>query len=306
MNRNAVLTIGPIYCDLLLEGFSKIPLPGQEEFFDSYTLSVGGNAIVAIALAKVGLDSSLLSTVGDDPLGEQLLALLKQQQVETSSILPIAGEKTNLSLIMNGRTDRSFLTWVQKLPSIEKTLERRLEELSKHSYEHVHICFEYLAIPCMQRFVKAQREKGVSLSTALGFQDSLEWCEQSRRKARMVDWVFMNLSEAKKITEKGELYQIMQELRTFVEIPVITLGPDGCCALSKEGDLLHTPAYEVEVVNTTGSGDSFCAGFIYGVVHNAGLQRCLQYGSYLGSLTAAAKESVSPLIDAKSMEAAYE
>ena len=92
------------------------------------------------------------------------------------------------------------------------------------------------------------------------------------------------------------MYAIMLALQAFVAIPVITLGADGCCALTKEGDLLHIPAYEVEVVNTTGSGDSFAAGFIYGLVQRASLEDCMEYGSHLGSLTASAKESVSPMI----------
>ncbi|MEA4865547.1 MAG: carbohydrate kinase family protein [Sphaerochaeta sp.] len=303
MKDHTVLTIGPIYCDLLLEGFSGLPQPGEEVFLDSYTLSAGGNAIVAIALAKLGLDSALVASVGDDALGNQLIQLLRMEHVDTAEVISMEGEKTNLSLIMHGKTDRSFLTWVQNRCLLEQSLACQLQAMTEQSFRHVHICFEYLALACVQRFIAVQREKGASISTGLGYQDSLQWNEENKHQARLVDWVFMNLDEAKCITGKKDLYPIMQELQAFVPIPVITLGADGCCALTKEGDLLHSPAFEVTVVNTTGSGDSFAAGFIYALVHNASLQRCMQYGSYLGSLTASAKESVSPLITGDCMEA---
>lgn len=297
-----VLTIGPIYCDLLLEGFSEIPQMGEEFFLDSYVLSAGGNAIVASAISQLGVPSSLLATIGSDLMGEQLETLLKEKQVQLDYLLKVPSQKTNLSLILHGAEDRSFLTWVQDFSSYEKLLEDKLKAIEVGGFSHVHVCFEYLGKPCVQRFLTRTRNMGIPISTGLGFQDSLLWDASSQSYLSYVDWCFMNLSEAKRITHRDELYEIMATLQTFISIPVITLGEKGACALTREGDLLHCPAEDVQVVNTTGSGDSFVAGFIYALVQGLPLSTSLQYGNLLGSLTAGSKDSVSPCIGRNVLE----
>ncbi len=300
-----VLTIGPIYCDLLLEGFSSIPKMGEELFLDSYVLSAGGNAIVASAISQLGMPSAILSTIGSDVMGEHLATLLAEKHVQLDYLLKVPSQKTNLSLILHGAEDRSFLTWVQEFSTYADMLQQKLESIDVDNFSHIHVCFEYLAIPCVQRFISRARDKAISVSTGLGFQDSLLWNTTSQSYISYVDWCFMNLSEAKRITQREKLYEIMSTLQSFISVPVITLGAEGACALTSEGDLLHYPAEDVPVVNTTGSGDSFTAGFIYGLVHNLPLSKCLQYGNLLGSLTASSKESVSPMISKEILEEYY-
>jgi sugar/nucleoside kinase (ribokinase family) len=84
-----VLTIGPVYCDLLLEGFSDIPKMGEELFLDSYVLSAGGNAIVASAISQLGVPSAILGTIGSDLMGEQLRSLLQEKQVGIDYLLSV-------------------------------------------------------------------------------------------------------------------------------------------------------------------------------------------------------------------------
>lgn len=300
-----VLTIGPVYCDLLLEGFSDIPNMGEELFLDSYVLSAGGNAIVASAISQLGVPSAILSTIGSDLMGEQLRSLLQEKQVGIDYLLSVPSQKTNLSLILHGAEDRSFLTWVQDFSTYAIQLERQLDMMDPSSFSHVHVCFEYLEKPCIQHFLGRAAEHAISISTGLGFQDSLDWNAQSESYLSYVDWCFMNLSEAKRITRKEDLYEIMAALQRHIAIPVITLGAEGACALSREGDLLHYPAEDVHVVNTTGSGDSFAAGFIYGLTQGYSLSKCLQFGNRLGSLTASSKDSVSPCIGRNVLEEYY-
>ncbi len=300
-----VLTIGPIYCDLLLEGFSSLPQMGEELFLDSYVLSSGGNAIIASAISQLGIPSAILSTIGNDVMGKHLTALLDEKHVQLDHLLTVPSQKTNLSLILNGAKDRSFLTWAQEFSTYADMLQQKLESIDVDSFSHIHVCFEYLAMPCVQQFISQARDQAVSVSTGLGFQDSLEWNSESHSYISLVDWCFMNLSEAKRITQREKLYEIMATLQRSISIPVITLGAEGACALTPDGDLIHYPAEDVPVVNTTGSGDSFTAGFIYGLVHNQPLSTCLQYGNLLGSLTASSKESVSPMISKEVLEEYY-
>ncbi|NLV60699.1 MAG: carbohydrate kinase family protein [Spirochaetales bacterium] len=302
METRSALTIGPVFCDILLEGFTGLPMPGEERFLDSYLLSAGGNAIIAIALAQLGVSSSLLATVGSDSLGTALYALLAEHQVNSDHILTVDGAKTNLSLIINGADDRSFLTCAQERVQYEPVLAQRLASLSPSAYSHIHASFDSLGLEAVQTFLAQAQKEGVPISTGLGFQESLAWGPRQTELLKHVDWCFMNRSEAIRITGEEELGSIMHALRSFLDTPVITLGSEGSCALVDGRKMIRVSAPEVTVVNTTGSGDSFTAGFIYGRMMGKGIEECLAWGNVLGSLTASCKESVSSEISVAALD----
>jgi sugar/nucleoside kinase (ribokinase family) len=66
---------------------------------------------------------------------------------------------------------------------------------------------------------------------------------------------------------------------------VIKLGKKGALAV-KDGEVFYAPTYKVNVMDTTGAGDSFNAGFVYGFVCDMSVQECLKRGNGCGSLSA--------------------
>ena len=295
--RSRVLTIGPVYVDLLLGGFSKVPEMGKELFLESYSLSLGGNAIIASALAQLDIPSSILATIGEDLFSRYLVEEFVSKGIDINLLQKIKNQKTNLSLIFNGNKDRSFLSCVQDKATSERIVEEQIKQIDISSLVHIHVCYEQLALSAVQEFLKNARNLGISTSTGLAYEDTRLWNKENASLVRSVDWCFMNLSEAQRITGENVVLLVLLSLQNIVSIPVVTLGSEGAVALSSKDEVLHCPAYSVDVVNTTGSGDSFAAGFIYGIVNDAPLSTCLRYGTILGSLTAASKESVSPLIN---------
>ncbi|HVJ71019.1 MAG TPA: adenosine kinase [Sphingomicrobium sp.] len=94
-----------------------------------------------------------------------------------------------------------------------------------------------------------------------------------------VDLLFANEDEALQLTGRTELESALSELRVKVPTLVITRGPEGAIAI--EGDeRISIPAAPVgEVVDTTGAGDLFAAGFLTARCKGAGLERCLWTGA---------------------------
>jgi len=299
MSSRSVLVIGPIFADFLLGGVNQLPAAGEERYLDSYTISPGGNAILALAFARLGLKSTLLATVGEDSIGSALTSFLQNEGVDTSGLCAIEEQQSNISLIFHGAVDRSFLTWVQPSAKVNEALKAKAERLGKRFFDHVHICYEYLARPWAQEMVKNLRRKGAVISAGLAYQDSVTWNSSSEAQASLVDWIFMNEEEAQRITGEQDTRDFLHSLRKIVRQPVVTLGREGSVALSERGEIIQVPAVDVAVVNTAGSGDSFAAGFIYALHQNRTLTECVQTGGLFGSMTASVKESLSPRISAE-------
>ncbi len=70
------------------------------------------------------------------------------------------------------------------------------------------------------------------------------------------------------------------EILRYVEMVVVTLGEEGSKAVSDEGEF-HQPAFKVEVVDTTGAGDAFSAGFLYCYIKGLPVETCLKVGNYV-------------------------
>ena len=309
MSKRSVLVIGPMFADLLVEGASQMPRSGEERYIDSYTVSPGGNAILALAFARLGLHCALLSTIGDDFIGAELRDSLETEGVDTSTLSVIKSQQSNISLIFHDASDRSFLTWVQPDPLVHEHASAVARRIESNHFDHVHICFEYLSHRWAQDLLRSLRRSGTSISTGLGYQDSVSWNQGSVEQASLVDWIFMNEEEARRITGKREIRDLLHALRGIVREPVVTLGREGSVALSEKGETIRVPAVDVSVVNTTGSGDSFAAGFIYALLQKRSLMECIRIGGLFGSMTASVKESLSPRIRpelAEAMEKYYD
>jgi len=94
-----------------------------------------------------------------------------------------------------------------------------------------------------------------------------------------VDLLFANQDEALELTGRADLEGALTELRAKVPTLVITKGPDGAIAI-ENGERISIPAAPVsDVVDTTGAGDLFAAGFLTARCKGASLERCLWTGA---------------------------
>ncbi|MDD4818503.1 MAG: adenosine kinase [Victivallaceae bacterium] len=98
-----------------------------------------------------------------------------------------------------------------------------------------------------------------------------------------VDIVFANADEAAAFGGKLPPEQLAGKLGEFCPTAVVKLGADGCVIKSPDGKIEHFEAFKAEAVDTTGAGDLFSAGFMYGVFHGQPIARCAFFGATLGA-----------------------
>lgn len=94
-----------------------------------------------------------------------------------------------------------------------------------------------------------------------------------------VDVLFGNEDELRALYETDSLSEAMDAVRRDCRLAVITVGADGSYIVSKD-DVVHVPAQSVRrVIDTTGAGDLYAAGFLYGLTHDHDLRTCAQLGA---------------------------
>jgi len=94
-----------------------------------------------------------------------------------------------------------------------------------------------------------------------------------------VDLLFGNESELMSLYEVDSMDEALRAVRKDCALAVITVGAQGCMVVT-EDDVLHAPAQPVDkVLDTTGAGDLFAAGFLYGYTRRRSLADCAQYGA---------------------------
>jgi sugar/nucleoside kinase (ribokinase family) len=94
-----------------------------------------------------------------------------------------------------------------------------------------------------------------------------------------VDLLFGNEAELLSLYEVESMDEALRAVRRDCALAVVTIGADGCMVVTAD-DVLHAPAQPVrKVLDTTGAGDLFAAGFLYGYTRRRSLAECAQFGA---------------------------
>ncbi len=297
-----VLVIGPVFCDLLLDGFREVPSPGEEEYLDQIQMSIGGVAITAQALTQLGMPADLLSSVGDDIFGRHMLEELNSKGVSTSLVEIRKRERSNLSIIFPLGNDRSFLTQLMSEDCASEQILKETGELDLTGFSHIHISYSLMKHSPYRELIRNASDLGITVSTDLGFDEAKTWVDEDFINLEKVDYFFPNDKEAAILTGTSDMEEAINHLRKWVKVPIITRGGKGAVLLNEQNRFCRIPAPDVPVFNTTGAGDSFVAGFLYGIAGGGSLEESVLRGTICGSMTAGSKFSLSPHINSAELQ----
>lgn len=280
-----VVAVGDVFTDIILSDFAAWPRPGEESFAGSYRREIGGGAaITACGLARLGVDAALLAVVGakdgDDWLADQAGA----RGVDVSGVRRDPHEPTGLTVSVSTPEERALFTYFGANRTLSDLLADDAVRGAMTQARHVHLA----CAPESRLLIDVAghlRSRNVSVSLDVGWQEKWLGDAESRNALKSVDLFMPNEKEAKTITNEEEPSAIMH---TFAQMGLrgvaLKLGEKGA-ALLWDGNthVVETPA--VEAVDTTGAGDCFNAGFIYGLLHNESPGESLRMACVCGALS---------------------
>lgn len=280
-----VYIYGDINVDLVIPGVDSFPKPGEEDIVNVMDTYVGGGAaLFTLGLGKLGLRPVFQGTIGDDCYGEFILEELGKQEVDCSLIKISKKNKTGISISFTNEKERSFLTY--RGTNDEINLDSVQLDQVKMA-RHIHVT-GYLGTENHKQYealLKKVKELGdITVSFDLGWDSTGVWYQGIYELLPFIDVLFMNETEAIHYSRKEDAVKAAADFAKHCELAVIKLGKKGSIACSKEREYV-AKSYQVTAVDTTGAGDSFNSGFIYGFLTGKTIEECLQRGNGCGALS---------------------
>ena len=280
--------LGVLVVDALSGPLPHYPVPGVTTQVNTASIKFlpgGGAANTGSALAQLGLPVAVFSKVGADPNGSFLRAELKRNGVEISHIRECPGESTPFTFVgIHPTGDRSFI----HTPGCNLSFSIRDLDLEALCSCHALLYQDMWVLPKMDgpaapRILAEARKRGAItlLDECYGlgpdreiFEAALPYC----------DVVLPSVDDMRVIYSGLSAVEVAATLRQKgARRVVLKLGPEGCLVAGAQGTV-HLPSAATEVVDTTGAGDCFDAGFIAGLVN--GLDDV--QAAKVGNMTAAA------------------
>ncbi|MDX6523662.1 MAG: hypothetical protein QOI17_1175 [Gaiellales bacterium] len=269
-----LLVVGDCNPDLLLAGGDVVPEFGQaEKVVAEGRLLVGGSAaIVACGAARLGLSTALVAAVGDDLFGRFMLESLAERGVDVSGCVIEPALDTGITVALVRGDDRAMLTAPGAIPTL--TADQVPRDLVR-SARHLHVASYFLLDglrPGLPALVAEARAAGATVSVDPQGDPAGRWDGGLPALASALDLLLLNEQE--------------QRMLPADDCPLVVTkrGSRGASARTAEG-VVDVPAPAVEVVDATGAGDSFDAGFLAGRLGGMALADALALGCACGALS---------------------
>ena len=296
--RFDLLVAGELNPDIIAVGPTVAPVFGQAEtIVDAIRLEIGSSsAIVACGAARLGLRTAFVGVVGDDPFGRFMLDALSARGIDVSACRVDPTVPTGATVVLSRGADRAILT---AIGAIDRLRVADIPNELVAAARHLHVGSTYLqpdlaaALPGL--FAEA-RTAGTTTSFDCNWDPSEQWNGGIDELLRAADVFLPNLEEARRITGRTASPAAAAELvrraaqgrepgRPFTL--AIKQGASGAMALRGgwEYEVADAAGLPVEVVDSTGAGDSFDAGFLRGYIEGWPLPATLELAVACGSLS---------------------
>ena len=250
---------------------------GKTELLDLHRQCGGPASTAMVTLSKLGVACSFLGSVSDDPFGADIVHGLKDAGVEASHLKVIPGYSSQFAFIAISRTsgNRTIFWHRGSVPH----LTRDEVDLSPFTgAEILHL--DGLMIEASLEAVKQGRARGLKVVLDAGTMR-----EGSLEIASGVDVLIASARFADPLVGSGARPEKALEALCQLgpKVVVMTLGQKGSLGWDG-GEQVRARAFPVQAVDTTGAGDVYHGGYIYGLLQGWAMKECMRFASAVAAL----------------------
>lgn len=282
---NSCLVIGDLNIDLVLSELKDFPELGKEITAQNHFLDIGGSGgIFSAILSGLGINTYIISKIGNDYFGNFLINKLKNYGVNINQLVIEYGKETGITVNLSYKNDKyqiSSLSLINSL-SIDEIIFGNIKDIG-----HVHFTSYYMMKGLKNDYIKLINDikkscKGVTFS--LDTNDDIEnkWGEEIYSILNNIDILLVNKREALQITNKSNIKDALNRLSKEVKTVIIKLGREGYIAKYRD-NYYQGGSLFVNFKDSTGAGDNFDAGFIYGFMNNLDIRESLRIANICGA-----------------------
>lgn len=277
-----ILVSGSCYCDLIYTGLQEMPRLGADVFSQGFDMVPGGTYYTVNILHLLGLQSAWICDFGNDFFSRFLLEQAVHDGLDTSLTRRFDRPRRVVSSSFSFLQDRGFMSYED-------------EPFNQPSYEELAaLNFRSMIIPgiegweTIQSAARLRQSRDLILFLDCQHSEKMIEIPGMREALGNVDIFAPNECEALRFTGEDTLEKALAELAKWVPLVVIKRGKKG--SIARRGDVVwEVPGIRVDVIDTTGAGDSFNAGFMYAYLQGFPVAQCLRYGNVVGGLSVTAR-----------------
>jgi sugar/nucleoside kinase (ribokinase family) len=287
--RYDVSVIGLYILDILGRPVSRIPDRGNVDFIEEIRLTVAGTAGgTVVDTAKLGLRSLAVGAVGEDEKADWVLLTLEKHGIDTSAMQRLAGVPTSATILNvrpNGERPALHVRGASDHFDLPASLYDQVFDAAI-----VHLggtgLLRKLDGPASVAVLREAKARGRTTTFDL-IAASAETAHLVMPLLPHIDYFMPSIEEAQDMSGRSGPEDCASfYLDKGATCCVFTLGGEGAYYAHRDGTRLRSPAYEIDVVDTTGCGDAFDAGFIAALHNKMDVETSLHFAQASAGLVA--------------------
>lgn len=276
-----IVVIGSLNMDVVVEA-DRPPALGETVAGKQVHFIPGGKgANQAVAAARLGANTRMVGAVGTDAFGQSLLAALRQEGIDADTVKVVEGTHTGIASIVLSQGDNQIIVVPGAndhcLPADLSACERQIAEAD--------VVLLQLEIPLPTVLFAAKMAKRLGKTVVLNPAPARELPDELLQH---VDVLIPNESELYLLADSAAGQELEAAMRSLlqkgVRTVVTTLGAKGAAYLTDKEPLGFVSSHKVDVVDTTGAGDSFNAGFSYALASGSSVAEAAAFATAVAAL----------------------
>lgn len=282
-----VVCLGILVADVFGRPVDEWPERGRLSVVDEMGIGLGGCAAnTGLCLVKLGVDTTIVGKVGNDGFGRFVIETLQDAGADATGVVVDDRPGTSATMVMiDSQGERTFLHY----PGANGRL--RLEDINFDLMTDCRLfhCAGALVMgdfdgEPMAECLRRAQAAGVTTSLDTVYNDRSGWMEKLKPCLEYTDVFLPSLMEAQKLCDAQEPEVCAERLLSYgVKTVGLKMGEAGSYVRTADQEL-RIPAYKMEVLDGTGAGDAFVAGFLRGMLENWDLERTTRFANAVGGL----------------------
>lgn len=263
---------GKTNVDLLFDKMPRLPNEGEEIYTDKFSLCIGGGVPgTMITLSRLGVSTKTVTELSEDMFSFFAKEEFRKAGVEPVNVFGGKNIAVNITAAAITPNDRTFVSYGNEENAVNG--EDVYKALTGAKAVAMHTGFPEV--------YERLKKEGTTVILDTGFYDDMT-LEGYERLLRIADFFLPNRTEALKLTGTDDPKEAARMLKNYLDTAIVKLDKDGCLVYDGESFTLVKSVDEFVRVDSTGAGDAFFAGFMYGIMKGEPVEKCVLYGNLTG------------------------
>lgn len=286
---------GSTNVDLLYQGFDRLAGVGEELYCKDFSLQLGGGLpATLINLGRLGIETKIATELGNDIFSNFAIEKFIENGVTPTNLYEGERIPLNITSAIILPKDRTFYSYGKGTIEPDEKAMETFYTIATGS----KICMMQLGgfLPVYKKL----KEEGTILVLDTGWDDEMSF-EKYDEYLSVADYYTPNRKEALRITGTDNEKDAAYALKKYFDKVVVKVDADGCIGIDGDDYFFCPSIEEFKNVDSTGAGDAFLAGFMYGLFYDYPLKDCIEYGNITGGKAVTAVGALSGYVTEKEL-----